>query len=61
MAKFPEAQARLFHNVFVCKKCKKKARTSMQKIIQRKIVCKRCGSKNFRAIKKAKASAGAAT
>ena len=58
MAKFPEAQARLFHNVFVCKKCKTRTRTSMQKILQKKIICKRCGSKNFRAIKKAKAAAG---
>jgi len=54
MAKFPEATARMFHNVFVCKKCKKKQKTSMQKILQGKVSCKKCGSKSFRAIKKGK-------
>jgi len=54
MAKFPEASARLFKNVFVCKRCKTKQRTSIQKILQGKIACKKCGSKAFRAIKKGK-------
>jgi len=51
MTRIPEAHKRLFENVFVCKKCKKKKRTSMQKILQGKITCT-CGSKAFRAIKK---------
>jgi len=54
MVKFPEASTRLFHNVFVCKKCKTKQRTNMQKIMQGKVICKKCGSKSFRAIKKGK-------
>ncbi|MEK6974290.1 MAG: hypothetical protein AABW41_03600 [Nanoarchaeota archaeon] len=54
MVKSPEASARLFHNVFVCRKCKKKQRTSMQKILQGRIICKNCGSRAFRAIKKGK-------
>jgi len=54
MARAPEATARLFHNVFVCKKCKKKVRSNMQKILQKKISCNSCGSKSFRAIKKGK-------
>lgn len=54
MVKFPEATARLFHNVFVCKKCKTKRRAPPAKILQRKISCKRCSSKSFRAIKKGK-------
>jgi len=54
MAKFKEATERLHKNVFVCKKCKTKQRTNMQKILQGKITCKKCGSKAFRAIKKAK-------
>ena len=52
--KFPEAQRRLFINVFVCKRCKSKQRSSMQKVIQGKIICKKCGSKAFRPIRKAK-------
>jgi len=54
MAKFPEATARMFHNVFVCKKCKSKIRTSMTRVLQKKTMCRRCGSKALRPIKKAK-------
>jgi len=54
MAKFPEAMARRYHNVFVCKKCKTKQKTTMQKILQGKALCKKCGSRYLRAIKKGK-------
>lgn len=54
MVKFKEAQARLFRNVFVCRKCKTKVRTSMIKILQKKVTCKNCSSKAFRPIKKSK-------
>jgi len=54
MAKFPEASTRLFHNVFVCKRCKTKQKTLMQKILQKKYSCKKCGSKALRPIKKGK-------
>ena len=54
MVKFPEAEARLYKNIFVCKKCKSKQRASMQKILQGKVTCRSCGAKAFRAIKKAK-------
>jgi len=54
MAKIPEASARLFKNVFVCKKCKTKQRAQVQKIMQKKISCRKCGCKAFRAIKKGK-------
>jgi len=54
MAKIPEATARLFSNVFVCKKCKTKQRAQVQKIMQKKISCRKCGGKAFRAIKKSK-------
>lgn len=54
MVKFPEATARLYHNVFVCKRCKTKQKTTMQKILQGKYSCKKCGSKALRAIKKGK-------
>jgi len=54
MAKFPEATARLFHGVFVCKKCKTKIKASAAKILQKKIKCRRCAGKSFRAIKRTK-------
>ena len=54
MVKSPEASQRLFHNVFVCRKCKTKQRTTMQRILQGKVKCKKCGGKAFRAIKKGK-------
>lgn len=54
MAKFSEATARLFHGVFVCKRCKTKIKASAVKILQKKIKCRRCGGKSFRAIKKGK-------
>jgi len=53
MVRFPEATKRLFENVFVCKKCKSKIRSSYQKILSKSIVCKKCKCRTFRAIKKA--------
>jgi len=52
MVKFPEAHARKFVNIFVCKKCKTKIRAPNIKIIQEKIKCRRCNSKAFRAVRK---------
>ncbi|MAG38907.1 50S ribosomal protein L40e [Candidatus Woesearchaeota archaeon] len=52
MAKFPEAEARLFKNVFVCKKCKSKIRAPSLKVYAEKINCRKCGSKALRSIKK---------
>lgn len=54
MSKFPEAQRRLFAGVFVCKKCKAKIRSNINKILQLKVQCRSCGGKIFRPIKKAK-------
>jgi len=53
-SKFEEAQARLFKNVFVCKKCKSKKKSTTQKVLQGKILCKKCGGKAFRVPRKAK-------
>ena len=52
MVKFPEANARLFHNIFICKKCKTRMRSRPIKVIQRKLVCRGCGGKNFRVVRK---------
>lgn len=54
MVKSADASYRLFHNVFVCRKCKTKKRTTMQRILTGKVKCKICGSRAFRAIKKGK-------
>jgi Zn finger protein HypA/HybF involved in hydrogenase expression len=50
--KIPVAQKRMFHNVFVCKDCRKKVRTQAVRVVARKVRCPRCGSHAFRQIKK---------
>ena len=52
MVKFKEAETRKFHNVFVCKKCKQKLRTSNLKVIAKKVTCNTCGSHAFRPVRK---------
>jgi ribosomal protein L40E len=52
MAKIPEAQKRLFKNVFVCKKCHAKIRADHQKILKGKIKCRKCNKKAFRPLRK---------
>jgi hypothetical protein len=52
MAKIPEAQARLFKNMFVCKKCQSKIRAEPLKILEGKISCRKCKKKAFRPLKK---------
>ncbi len=50
--KFPEAEARLFHRVFVCMKCGAKMRGDLPKIRSGKTKCRRCKSKRLRVIHK---------
>ncbi len=52
MAKFPEANKRLFGGVFVCRKCKTKMKADPAKIMKGKISCKKCSSPALRPIKK---------
>jgi ribosomal protein L40E len=52
MAKFPEADARLFYRKFVCRKCKSVIKTSSSKITEGKIKCRNCGSHVFKAKRK---------
>ena len=59
MAKFPEAQARLFKNIYVCRNCKTKMRSTPQKVNLKKLVCRKCGKRVFRPIKKAQQKAAA--
>ncbi|PIN92324.1 50S ribosomal protein L40e [Candidatus Pacearchaeota archaeon CG_4_9_14_3_um_filter_31_7] len=48
MVKIASAQARLFKNIFVCKKCGTKMRAQSRKIVEGKIKCRNCGKKAFR-------------
>ena len=48
MAKFPEADARLFYRKFVCRKCKKVIKASNLDILAGKITCRSCGSHALR-------------
>lgn len=52
MAKIPEAQNRLFKNIFVCKKCQSKIRADPQRILKGKVKCRKCKKKSFRTLKK---------
>jgi len=52
MAKFQEAEARFFHNIFICRKCKSKIRAQNIKVIEGKISCRKCGSKALRPVRK---------
>lgn len=52
MVKFPEAQARLYKNVFVCRRCKRKNRTDNMKVIAREVKCRYCNDKALRPVRK---------
>ena len=52
MAKFPEAEARMFKNIFICRKCKAKIRAPSMKVRLGKVSCRKCNSKALRTIKK---------
>ncbi|MBI2084451.1 MAG: 50S ribosomal protein L40e [Candidatus Aenigmarchaeota archaeon] len=45
---FPEAMARLYTRVFVCKVCKSKIRADPAKVRLEKIKCRKCGSRALR-------------
>jgi len=49
MAKFKEAEKRLFHNVYVCRRCKSKIRIGNPSAIKYgKAKCRKCGYKALR-------------
>ncbi len=51
MGEFPEAEARLFKNIYVCRKCEAKIRTTISKALAGKVVCRKCKSKSVRPIR----------
>ena len=52
MAKLAAAQARLFKNVFICKKCGSKIKAEARKILTKKVKCRKCGARDFRTKRK---------
>ena len=46
--KIPEAEARLFKRVFICRKCKAKIKADSAKIRAKRILCRKCGSRDFK-------------
>ncbi|RDD52210.1 50S ribosomal protein L40e [Nanoarchaeota archaeon NZ13-N] len=44
----PEVKARLFNNIFICRRCKARIRADPTKVREGKVRCRRCGSKNLR-------------
>jgi ribosomal protein L40E len=45
---YPEAMARLYFRVYVCRVCKTKRKADPMKVKYGKIKCRRCGSKYLR-------------
>ena len=52
MAQFPEADNRLFKDVYVCRKCERKTKIAIGKVLAGKAVCRACKSKQVRPIRK---------
>ena len=52
MAKFPEAEARLFEGMFVCRSCKAKIRAGNLRVLAGKVKCRKCGGKELKAVRK---------
>ncbi len=52
MVKFPEAEKRLYKNVFVCKSCKTKLRAPNMKVLAGKVKCKKCDAPHLRPVRK---------
>ena len=48
MVKYAEAEARLFKNIFVCKRCKAKIRAPNMKVLAGKVKCRRCKASALR-------------
>ena len=48
MVKFAEAEARLFKNKYVCRRCKSVMRAPPRKIIDKQIKCRSCDAKAFK-------------
>jgi ribosomal protein L40E len=52
MAKFEEAAARKYKNMFVCRGCKSVTRAPNLKVLAGKVSCRKCGAKTLRVKRK---------
>ena len=50
--RFPEAEERMFHRIFVCMKCGAKMRADLIKVRAKKVKCRHCKYKQLRPIHK---------
>jgi ribosomal protein L40E len=48
--KFPEAEARLYHRVFICMACGARMRADPEKVKAKKVKCRKCKRKKLRPI-----------
>jgi ribosomal protein L40E len=48
--KFPEAESRLFHRVFICMNCGARLRADIAKVREGKVKCRKCKRKKLRPI-----------
>ncbi len=48
MAKFPEAEARLFRNKFVCRRCHTVMRLPSRKVAEGDATCRKCNAHKFK-------------
>ena len=51
MGAFPEAQARLYGSVYVCRICESKIKLPINKFLAGKGVCRKCSSKKLRVVR----------
>ncbi|MDD5253896.1 MAG: hypothetical protein PHG05_02210 [Candidatus Nanoarchaeia archaeon] len=54
MVKFEESVRRHSTNVFVCRRCKSKIRTTMAKVLKKKVSCRKCKGDALRPVRKGK-------
>ena len=52
MGKFPEAEARMFKDVYVCRKCEHKTKVAIGKVLAGKARCRFCSSRYLRPVRK---------
>lgn len=52
MARFEQAEKRLFKNKFVCRACKATLRAPNMLIIKGKVLCRRCRGKALRPVRR---------
>ena len=52
MAKFEEAEARLFKNKFVCRRCKSTIKAPNMLVIKGQVKCRRCDGRALRPVRK---------